>query len=85
MPTPLRYAPDPAALARELEIRDADVLDVIDARGGTAYPVSVDIGLANRFPFAGAGQRQRAVNRALSSGSIVRTATGLLGRASRHV
>ena len=29
-----RYAPDPTALARELEIQDADVLLVIDARGG---------------------------------------------------
>ena len=75
-----RYAPDQAALAADLRITDADVIAVIEARGGKAYSASIDTGLANRFPFLDQHARQRAVEHALKSGAIVRTPMGLYRR-----
>jgi len=75
-----RYAPDPAARASERQISDADVLAVIDARGGHTYAASVDTGLANRFPFVDASERQKAVQRALKSGAVVKTPMGVFRR-----
>ena len=75
-----RYAPDTKALASERHIRDEDVLAVIDARGGQAYSASVDTGLANRFPFVDAAERQKAVQRALKSGAVVKTPMGVFRR-----
>ena len=79
-PSATRYAPNPDALAREIHIRDEDVLAVIDARVGRAYIASVETGLANRFPFLDNAARQRAVARALRTGVIVRTPMGVLRR-----
>jgi hypothetical protein len=59
---------------------DADVLAVIDTRGGAAYLGSVETGLFNRAPYAQAPDRRRAIERALASGAIVRTPLGLLRR-----
>ena len=78
-----RYAPDRPALASETHITDADVLAVIDARGGRAYSASVDTGLANRFPFVDRMERLRAVQRALKSGAVVRTPMGVFRRPPR--
>jgi hypothetical protein len=78
-----RYAPDQAALAADIHIRDEDVLAVIDARGGSTYSASVDTGLANRFPFVDASERQKAVQRALKSGVVVRTPMGVFRRPPR--
>ncbi len=78
-----RYAPDRQAIASDVHITDADVLAVIDARGGQAYSASVDTGLANRFPFVDAGERLRAVQRALKSGAVVRTPMGVFRRPPR--
>ena len=78
-----RYAPDRDALASDTRITDADVLAVIDARGGQAYSASVDTGLTNRFPFVDASERQRAVQRALKSGAVVRTPMGVFRRPPR--
>jgi len=78
-----RYAPDQAALASDIHITDADVLAVIDARGGQAYSASVDTGLANRFPFVDAAERLRAVQRALKSGAVVKTPMGVFRRPPR--
>jgi len=78
-----RYAPDPQALASDIHITEADVLAVIDARGGQTYSASVDTGLANRFPFVDAGERLRAVQRALKSGAVVRTPLGVFRRPPR--
>lgn len=75
-----RYAPDQAALASDIHITDADVLAVIDARGGQTYSASVDTGLANRFPFVDASERQKAVQRALKSGAVVKTPMGVFRR-----
>ena len=75
-----RYAPDRGAIASETHITDADVLAVIDARGGQTYSASVDTGLANRFPFVDASERQRAVQRALKSGAVVKTPMGVFRR-----
>lgn len=75
-----RYAPDRAAIAAADQISDADVLAVIDARGGQAYAASVDTGLANRFPFIDANERRKAVERALKSGAVVRTPMGIFRR-----
>ncbi len=75
-----RYAPDQAALATDLHITDADVLAVVDARGGQTYSASIDTGLANRFPFVDAGERLRAVQRALKSGALVKTPMGVFRR-----
>ena len=82
-PPRTRYAPDQAALASDVHISDADVLAVIDARGGQTYSASVDTGLANRFPFVDAGERLRAVARALKSGAVVRTPMGVFRRPPR--
>ena len=79
-PPRTRYAPDQAALLADTHISDADVLAVIDARGGQTYSASVDTGLANRFPFVEPAERQRAVQRALKSGAIVRTPMGVFRR-----
>ena len=78
-----RYAPNRDAIASETHITDADVLAVIDARGGQAYSASVDTGLANRFPFVDRMERLRAVQRALKSGAIVRTPMGVFRRPPR--
>ncbi len=78
-----RYAPDRATIASDVHITDADVLAVIDARGGQTYSASVDTGLANRFPFVDASERQRAVQRALKSGAVVRTPMGVFRRPPR--
>ncbi len=78
-----RYAPDQHALAADIHIRDEDVLAVIDARGGQAYSASVDTGLTNRFPFVDAAERQKAVQRALKSGAVVRTPMGVFRRPPR--
>jgi len=75
-----RYAPDREALASDIHITDADVLAVIDARGGQTYSASVDTGLTNRFPFVDAAERQKAVQRALKSGAVVRTPMGVFRR-----
>lgn len=75
-----RYAPDQAAIAAENQISDADVLAVIDARGGQAYAASVDTGLTNRFRFIDVNERKRAVERALKSGAVVRTPMGVFRR-----
>ena len=75
-----RYAPDPAAIASELHITDADVLAVIDARGGQTYAASVDTGLANRFPFVDAAARKRAVAHAWTTGAVVKTPMGVFRR-----
>ena len=75
-----RYAPDPEAIASDVHITDADVLAVIDARGGQTYSASVDTGLANRFPFVDATERKRAVQRALASGAVVKTPMGVFRR-----
>jgi hypothetical protein len=64
-------------------ISEADVLAVIDARGGGAYIGSVETGLSNRSPFAKAPERRRAIERALASGAVVRTSLGLLRRRPR--
>ena len=61
-------------------ITEADVLAVLDARGGAAYIGSVETGLSNRLPFAGAPDRRRAIERALTTGAVVRTPLGLLRR-----
>ena len=78
-----RYAPDRGAIASETHITDTDVLAVIDARGGQTYSASVDTGLANRFPFVDATERQRAVQRALKSGAVVKTPMGVFRRPPR--
>ena len=78
-----RYAPDRTALAADIHISDADVLAVIDARGGQTYSASVDTGLANRFPFVDEVGRKRAVAHALSSGAVVRTPMGVFRRPPR--
>ena len=78
-----RYAPDQAAVASDLQITDADVLAVLDARGGQAYSASVDTGLANRFPFVDAAGRKKAVQRALKSGAVVKTPMGVFRRPPR--
>jgi len=75
-----RYAPDQAAITSDVHITDADVLAVIDARGGQTYSASVDTGLANRFPFVDASERQKAVQRALKSGAVVKTPMGVFRR-----
>ncbi len=75
-----RYAPDPSTVATGVNISDADVLAVIDARGGRTYSASIDTGLANRFPYASQAERHRAVTRALKSGAIVRTPMGVFRR-----
>jgi hypothetical protein len=82
-PPATRYAPDPTERASDIHITDADVLAVIDARGGLTYSASVDTGLANRFPFVDARERQRAVARALASGAVVRTPMGVFRRPPR--
>jgi len=82
-PPRTRYAPDQQAVAADVHITDADVLAVIDARGGQTYSASVDTGLANRFPFVDAHERQRAVQRALKSGAVVRTPMGVFRRPPR--
>jgi len=82
-PPRTRYAPDREALAADIHISDADVLAVIDARGGSTYSASVDTGLANRFPFVDASERQKAVQRALKSGAVVRTPMGVFRRPPR--
>ena len=82
-PPRTRYAPDQAAVAADVHITDADVLAVIDARGGQTYSASVDTGLANRFPFVDATERQKAVQRALKSGAVVRTPMGIFRRPPR--
>ena len=79
-----RYAPDPHAVAADLHITDADVLAVIEARGGQAYSASVDTGLANRFPFVDATERKKAVERALKSGALVKTPMGVFRRPPKH-
>ena len=79
-PPRTRYAPDQDAVAADVHITDADVLAVIDARGGQTYSASVDTGLANRFPFVDASERQRAVQRALKSGAVVKTPMGVFRR-----
>lgn len=78
-----RYAPDPTERASDIHVSDADVLAVIDARGGQAYSASVDTGLTNRFPFVDAAERQKAVQRALKSGAVVRTPMGVFRRPPR--
>ena len=83
-PPRTRYVPDQASLAVDTHISDADVLAVIDARGGQTYSASVDTGLANRFPFVDAAGRQKAVQRALKSGAIVRTPMGVFRRPPRE-
>ena len=84
LPSPrTRYAPDREAIASETHITDADVLAVIDARGGQTYSASVDTGLANRFPFVDAAGRQKAVQRALKSGAVVKTPMGVFRRPPR--
>lgn len=75
---PARYAPDRHALLRESGIQIDDVVSVIDSRGGAAYPGSVEMGLANRFPHVDEAARQRAVARALAKRAIVLTARGVL-------
>ena len=79
-PPRTRYAPDLAELASDIHISDADVLAVIDARGGQTYSASVDTGLTNRFPFVDATERKSAVERALKSGAVVRTPMGVFRR-----
>ena len=83
-PPATRYAPDQAEVASDIHISDADVLAVIDARGGQTYSASVDTGLANRFPFVDAAERKRAVQRALASGAVVRTPMGVFRRPPRE-
>jgi hypothetical protein len=61
-------------------LTDADVLAVLDARGGAAYIGSVETGLFNRAPYAEPSERRRAIERALTSGAVVRTPLGLLRR-----
>ncbi len=78
-----RYAPDQHAMAADVHITDADVLAVIEARGGQTYSASVDTGLANRFPFVDATERKKAVERALKSGAIVKTPMGVFRRPPR--
>lgn len=75
-----RYAPSAAAVSADVHISDADVLAVIDARGGRTYSASIDTGLANRFPYTSQAERHRAVTRALKSGAIVRTPMGVFRR-----
>jgi hypothetical protein len=82
-PPRTRYAPDQEAIAAADRISDTDVLAVIDARGGQTYAASVDTGLANRFPFVDAGERKRAVQRALASGTVVHTPMGVFRRPPR--
>ena len=82
-PPRTRYAPDQDAVAADVHITDADVLAVIDARGGQTYSASVDTGFANRFPFVDASERQKAVQRALKSGAVVRTPMGVFRRPPR--
>ena len=77
---PARYAPDPRALVREEGIRVDDILSVIESRGGAAYPGSVEVGLANRFPHVDESTRHRAVARALAGRAIVMTSRGVLER-----
>jgi len=79
-----RYAPDQHAVAADIHITDADVLAVIEARGGQAYSASVDTGLSNRFPFVDAAERKKAVERALKSGAIVKTPMGVFRRPPKH-
>ena len=79
-PTQTRYAPNRDAVASDVHITDADVLAVIDARGGQTYSASVDTGLANRFPFVDAAARKRAVAHALSTGAVVKTPMGVFRR-----
>ncbi len=79
-PTTTRYAPDPVALEADRHITDADVLAVIDARGGATYSGSIDTGLANRFPFLDASTRHRAVQHALTTGAVVKTPMGVFRR-----
>jgi hypothetical protein len=62
----------------ELRITDQDVMAVIEARGGAAYPGSIATGLANRFPFVNQHLRERAVRQAVSRGMVVPTALGQL-------
>ncbi len=75
---PARYAPDHRALVREAHIQVDDVLSVIDSRGGAAYPGSVEVGLANRFPHVDETARHRAVARALAKRAIIMTSRGVL-------
>ncbi len=75
-----RYAPNLDAVAADVHITDADVLAVIDARGGQTYSASVDTGLANRFPFVDAAARKRAVAHALTTGAVVKTPMGVFRR-----
>jgi len=79
-PPRTRYAPDQHAVAADVRITDADVLAVIEARGGQAYSASVDTGLANRFPFVDAAARKRAVQHALTTGAVVKTPMGVFRR-----
>ena len=79
-----RYPPDPAALVSDINISDADVLAVIDARGGQTYSASVDTGLTNRFPFVDPAERKRAVQRALASGAVICTPMGVFRRPPRE-
>ena len=78
-----RYAPNRDAIASDVHITDADVLAVIDARGGQTYSASVDTGLANRFPFVDAAARKRAVAHALATGAVVKTPMGVFRRPPR--
>ena len=78
--SPARYAPDHRALLREEGIQVDDVVSVIDSRGGAAYPGSVEMGLANRFPHVDESARHRAVARALAKRAIVMTSRGVLER-----
>ena len=75
---PARHAPDHRALVREEHIQVDDVLSVIDSRGGAAYPGSVEVGLANRFPHVDETARHRAVARALAKRAIIMTSRGVL-------
>lgn len=79
-----RYAPDKKALSADIHISDADVLAVIEARGGATYSASVDTGLANRFPYVTPADRKRAVQHALDAGVIVRTPMGIYRRPPRE-
>ena len=82
-PPRTRYAPDQDAVAADVHITDADVVAVIDARGGQTYSASVDTGLANRFPFVDAAARKRAVAHALTTGAVVKTPMGVFRRPPR--
>lgn len=63
-----------------MPVTDLDVLAAIEARGGSAYPASLLLGVANRCVNATHAQCLTAVRAALARGLIVQTPLGLYQR-----